>query len=122
MSLARAEAGQLDLSLSFVAEVIAFVMMIAILGRWVYPRGIAAADARQRQIAEHLAAAESARQEAQQRLEEAEAQLREARGRAAEIIEGGRRIGEQVRREVQERAREEAQRLTDNALREIEAE
>ena len=31
-------AGLLDLSLSFVVEIIAFVLMILILGRWVYPR------------------------------------------------------------------------------------
>jgi F-type H+-transporting ATPase subunit b len=122
MTVYLADAGLLDLSLSFVAEVIAFVAMILILGRWVYPRVMAAAEGRQRQIAEQLAAAERARQEAEERLRQAESQLQEARARAAEVIEGGRRTGEQVRAEIQERAREEARRMTENALREIDAE
>jgi F-type H+-transporting ATPase subunit b len=96
--------------------------MILALGRWVYPRVMAAAEGRQRQIAEQLTAAERARQEAEERLEQAEAQLQEARSRAAEVIEGGRRTGEQLRAEIQERAREEARRMTENALREIDAE
>ena len=74
-------AGLLDLSLSFVVEVIAFVAMILILGRWVYPRVMAAAEGRQRQIGEQLAAAERSRQEAEQRhrslIEQAIAQVGE---------------------------------------------
>jgi F-type H+-transporting ATPase subunit b len=115
-------AGILDLSLSFVAEVIAFVLMILILGRWVYPRVIAAAEARQRQVAERLLAAERSREEAEERLKQAEERLREARGQAAEIIDGARRSGEQLRAELRARAEEETRRLTDNARRDIEAE
>src|SRR5207247_6980457 len=69
-SMFLAEPGLLDLSLSFLAEVIAFLAMVVILGIWVYPRIIAAAEGRQRQIAEQLEAAEKARKEAEQRLEE----------------------------------------------------
>ena len=52
------KAGLLDLSLSFVAEIIAFIAMILVLARWVYPRVMAAAEARQRAVAEQLMAAE----------------------------------------------------------------
>ena len=115
-------AGLLDLSLSFLVEVIAFVAMILILGRWVYPRVMAAAEGRQRQIGEQLAAAERARQEAEQRLKDAEARLREARNQAAEIVENGNRSGEQLRAELRTRAQEEARRAVENAQRDIEAE
>ena len=121
-TLHLAEAGLLDLSLSFVAEVLAFIAMILVLGRWVYPRVMGAAEMRQRQVAEQLTAAERSRQQAEERLKEAEAQLREARGQAAEILEGGRRMGEQLRAELQGRAREEAERITESARRDIEAE
>ena len=117
-----ATAGLLDLSLSFVAEVIAFLAMIFILARWAYPRVIAAAEARQRQIAEQLAAAEKARQEAQQRLEEAQGELQKARSQAAEIIDGGNRSAEQLRGDLRARAEEEAGRIVEGARREIEAE
>jgi F-type H+-transporting ATPase subunit b len=115
-------AGLLDLSLSFVVEIIAFVAMILILGRWVYPRVMEAAEGRQRQISEQLAAAERARQEAEQRLRDAEARLKEARSQAAEIIEGANRSGEQLRAELRARAQEEARRIVEGAQRDIEAE
>jgi F-type H+-transporting ATPase subunit b len=117
-----AEAGLLDLSLSFLVEIVAFLAMIAILARWVYPRVIAAAEGRQRQIAEQLEAAERARQEAEQRLKDAEARLQEARGQAAEIIEGGNKLAEQMRADGRARAEEDAKRITESARREIEAE
>jgi F-type H+-transporting ATPase subunit b len=120
--LATAEAGLLDLSLSFVVEVIAFVAMILILGRWVYPRVMAAAEGRQRQIGEQLAAAERARQEAEARLKDAEAKLQDARRQAAEILEGAGRSGDQLRAEFRTRAEEEARRIIESARRDIEAE
>ena len=115
-------AGLLDLSLSFVVEVIAFIAMILILGRWVYPRVMAAAEERQRQIGEQLEAAQRDRQAAEERLKEAQETLREARRQAAEIIEGAGRSGEQLRAELRARAEEEARRSMELARREIEAE
>ncbi len=120
--LADASAGLLDLSLSFVAEVIAFIAMILVLGRWVYPRVMAAAEGRQRQIGEQLAAAERARHEAEDRLGLAEAQLQEARAQAAGIIEGAGRSADQLRAELRARAEEDARRIIENAARDIEAE
>jgi F-type H+-transporting ATPase subunit b len=119
---AEPSAGLLDLSLSFVVEVIAFIAMILILGRWVYPRVMAAAEGRQRQISEELAAAERTRQEAEQRLKDAEARLQEARAQAAEIVEGAGRSGDQLRADLRARAEEEARRIKESALRDIEAE
>ncbi len=118
----QAAAGLLDLSVSFLVEVVAFVAMILILGRWVYPRVMAAAEARQRQIGEQLASAERARQEAEARLRDAEARLQEARGRAAEILEGAGRSADQLRSELKARAEEDARRVLENARREIDAE
>jgi F-type H+-transporting ATPase subunit b len=117
-----AAAGLLDLSLSFLVEIVAFLAMIAILARWVYPRVIAAAEGRQRQIAEQLEAAEKARQDAEQRLKDAEAELQKARGQSSEIIEGANRLAEQLRADGRARAEEEAKRIIESARREIEAE
>lgn len=117
-----AETGLLDLSASFFVEVIAFIVMILILARWVYPRVLAAAESRQKQISEQLAAAERAREAAEQRLKDAQAELDKARGQAAEIIEGANRSGEQLRAELRSRAEGEARRLLESARREIDAE
>jgi F-type H+-transporting ATPase subunit b len=122
LSVYLATAGLLDLSLSFVAEVIAFLAMIGILARWVYPRVLAAAEARQRQVAEQLTAAEKARADAEERLKEADAQLREARRQAAEIIEGANRTAELLRADLRAQAEEESKRIVEGARRDIEAE
>jgi F-type H+-transporting ATPase subunit b len=122
LSLYLAEAGLLDLSLSFVVEVIAFLAMIFILGRWVYPRVMEAAEGRQRQISEQLEAAERQRQEAEARLKEAEASLQDARARGAEILEGASKTGDQLRQELRSRAEEDARRVLEGARRDIEAE
>jgi F-type H+-transporting ATPase subunit b len=122
LTVSLAVAGLLDLSLSFLVEIIAFLAMIAILARWVYPRVIAAAEGRQRQIAEQLEAAEKARQEAEQRLKDAEAELQKARGQSSEIIEGANKLAEQMRADGRARAEEEAKRIIESARREIEAE
>lgn len=115
-------AGLLDLSLSWIAEIIAFVLMILILARWVYPRVMAAAEARQRAVAEQLLAAERSREEAEQRLKDAEAQFRDARGQASQIIEGANRSAQQLSAEARTRADEEARRIADSARRDIVAE
>lgn len=115
-------AGLLDLSLSFLVEVIAFLVMIGLLGWLVYPRVIEAAAARQRMISDQLERAERARQEAEQRLEDAAKQLHDARNQASQIVDGAGRSAEQVRAEIRKRADEEAKRVTENARRDIEAE
>jgi F-type H+-transporting ATPase subunit b len=117
-----ATAGLLDLSLSFIAEIIAFIVMILILARWVYPRVLVAAEARQRAVAEQLLAAERAREDAEQRLKDAEAQLRESRGQASGIIEGANKSAQQLSAEARSRADEDARRIAENARKEILAE
>ena len=115
-------AGLLDLSLSFLVEIVAFIVMVLILARWVYPRVMAAAEARQLAVAEQLSAAEKAREDAERRLREAEAQLREARGQASGIIEGANKTAEQLSVDARRRAEEEAKRIAENARKEIVAE
>lgn len=117
-----AQAGLLDLSLSFVVEVIVFVLMIVILARWAYPPIIRAAEARQRAVAAELEAAEKAREEAEERLRDAQKQLDEARANAQQIIAGAGRSAEQLRQELKEKAEEEARRTVELARQEIDGE
>jgi F-type H+-transporting ATPase subunit b len=96
--------------------------MMAVLARWVYPRIVELAEARQRLIAEQLTEAEKSRADAEARLKEAEAQLTEARKTAQSVIEGATKSGEQLRQELKQKADEEAKRITEAARKEIEAE
>jgi len=116
------EAGLLDLNATFWIELVAFLLMLGVLARYVYPRVIEAAEARQKAIAAELEAAEKSRQEAEARLLEAEKKLQEARVSAQEIVAGATRSGEQLRQESKQKAEEEAKRLTQAARKEIEAE
>jgi F-type H+-transporting ATPase subunit b len=117
-----AEAGLLDLNATFWIELVAFLLMLGVLARYVYPRVIEAAEARQKAIAAELEAAEKSRKEAEARLVEAEKKLQEARVSAQEIVAGATRSGEQLRQESKQKAEEEAKRLTQAARKEIEAE
>jgi F-type H+-transporting ATPase subunit b len=116
------EAGLLDINGTLIAELVAFLLMLGFLGRFAYPPIIRAAEARQKQIAEQLAAADRARQEAEEQLRKAEASIQEARAQAGQIIERANRAGERVEQEAQEKAREEARRIVEGASRDIETE
>ncbi len=118
----QAEAGLLTIDATFWIELAAFLLMLGILGRYVYPRIMQAAEARQRTVAAELEAAEKARQEAQQELEQARKRLDEARAQAQEVINGASRSAEQLRAEQKQRAEEDANRQIERARLEIQAE
>jgi F-type H+-transporting ATPase subunit b len=117
-----ASSGLLAVNLTLVIELLGFLVMLGILARWVYPPVIRAAEARQKQVADQLAAAERARQEAERRLDEAESGLQESRIEAQRIIEAANRSGERLNQEAQERAQQEGHRIIEQAKKEIEAE
>ena len=122
MHIAHLTAGLLDINGTLIAELIAFLLMLGVLAKWVYPPIIRAAEARQKQIAEQLAAAERSRKEAEERLRQAEAEIQQAREQAGQIIERANRAAERIQQEAQEKAREEAKRIVDAASRDIETE
>jgi F-type H+-transporting ATPase subunit b len=115
-------AGVIDINGTVIVELITFLVMMAVLARWVYPRIVELAEARQRLIAEQLTEAEKSRADAEARLQEAEAKLAEARKTAQSVIEGATKSGEQLRQELKQKAEEEAKRLTEAARKEIDAE
>ena len=55
------EAGVIEINGTVIVELITFLAMLAILARYVYPEIVKQAEARQRAVAEQLAAAEKAR-------------------------------------------------------------
>jgi F-type H+-transporting ATPase subunit b len=117
-----ADAGLLQINATFWIELVAFLLMMGVLARYVYPRVIEAAEARQKSIAAELESAEKSRLEAEARLADAQKSLQEARVSAQEIVAGATRSGEQLRQELKQKAEEEAKRLTQAARKEIQAE
>jgi F-type H+-transporting ATPase subunit b len=122
VALIRLDAGLLDINGTLIAELLAFLLMLGVLAKWVYPPIVREAERRQKQISEQLVAAERARKEAEERLQKADATIQEARGQAGQIIERANRAGERIQQEAQESAREEARHVVDAASRDIEAE
>ncbi|HEY8634332.1 MAG TPA: F0F1 ATP synthase subunit B [Candidatus Dormibacteraeota bacterium] len=116
------EAGVIQINGTVIVELITFLVMMAVLARWVYPEIVRLAEARQRTIAEQLTEAEKSRAEAEARLKEAEAKLNDARKTAQSVIEAATKSGEQLRQEFKQKAEDEAKRLTEGARKEIEAE
>jgi len=111
----------IELNGTWLLELFSFLVMLAILWRWVYPPIAAAAERRQKVIADQLAQAERQAKEAAERLGEAEAKLNDARAQAQEIIAGAARSAEQLREELKARGEEEARRQVEKAVKDIEA-
>ena len=122
MTYLEGTAGVIDINGTVIVELVTFLVMMAILARWVYPEVVRLAEARQRAIAEQLKEAEKARAEAERSLKEAEAKLNDARRTAQSVIDAANKSGEQLRQELKAKADEEARRLRETAHKEIEAE
>jgi len=126
------DAGPLTINGTFIVETVGFLLMLLFLAKVplpflgipkpVFPWIIDIAEARQREITAKLEEAERTRGEAEARLKEADAKLVEARRTADTVIEGANRSGDQLRRELREKAEAEYQRILANAQKDIEAE
>jgi len=115
-------AGVIEINGTVIVELITFLVMLAILARYVYPEIVKLAEARQQAVAEQLKEAEKARAEAEQSLKEAAAKLEDARKTAQSVIDAATKSGEQLRLELKQKAEEESKRTVEAAKKEIEAE
>ena len=117
-----ADAGLLTPNGTFIAEVIAFILMIIVLGRYAYPRIMKAATAREAVIEEGLRKAEEADRRLASVNAEVEQKLEESREQAREIIARAHRDAIGEAEEVRIRARAEAEARLERAQAEIQAE
>jgi F-type H+-transporting ATPase subunit b len=115
-------AGVIDINGTVIVELITFLVMLAILARYVYPEVVRLAEARQRAVADQLRQAEESRVQAEARLKEAEAKLDDARKTAQSVIDAAAKSGEQLRQDLRQKADEESRRTVEAARKEIEAE
>lgn len=116
------DASLLEINATFLVEIIAFVAMLLVLGRWVYPRVIRAAEERQRKIEAGVRAAEEAEKRLASVQEQVAQTLDEARGQARDIIARAHRDAVVEAEEVRIRARADAEALLERAQGEISAE
>lgn len=101
---------------------IVFGGLVFILGRYAWGPILAALDAREKGIQDALDQAAARNDEAVERLSELKEQLADARRQANELIAEGKVAGEHVRKEIEEKARAEAQAIIERARVEIQRE
>lgn len=111
----------INLGLS-VWTIVVFVALLLVLRKWAWGPILAALDTRERGIRETLDEAARLREEAAGLLEEHRRQVAEARRQAQEIVAESRQAAEQVRRELEVKARQEGEAILDGARRDIQLE
>jgi len=117
-----ASAGVVTIDGTVIVELITFLVMLGVLGRYVYPEIVKVAEARQQAIAQQLKDAEEARAKAEAQLAEATEKLNDARKSAQSVIEAATKSAEQLRQELRQKADEDAKRTVENARKQSEAE
>ena len=115
-------AGVIEINGTVIVELLTFLLMLAVLARWVYPEIVKVAEGRRRAIAQQLHDAEQARAEAEARLQQAQAKLEDARKTAQQVIDAASKSAEQLRQDLRQKAEDEAKRISEAARKEIEAE
>lgn len=100
--------------------ILTFLVMFFLLAKLAFKPIAEALDRRSQTIKQSLDEAEQARAEAKRTMEEYQKQLAEARNEAKKIIDEGKSLGENVRKEVVEKANSEAQAILQRTTEEIE--
>ena len=99
--------------------VVTFVLLLVILRKFAWGPILAALEARENAIQKTIDDAERLQAEAQQMMAEHEARLAEAREERSKILDAARQAGEQVRTDVLEKARGEAEQIVERAQRQL---
>ena len=106
---------------TFLVELVAFGIMLFLLGKYVIPPINRAMTARQDAIRQQFAELDSAKSEAKQAEEEFRAQIADARHEAARIREDAREQGAAIIAEMREQAQSDAARIVEHAHAQLEA-
>ena len=114
------EGGLFDINVGLSTwTLLVFAGLVFLLGRYAWGPILAAVEAREQGIQGALDEAEKRNHEAARLLDEHRAQLAEARRQAGEFVAEGRAAGEQVRKDIEEKARAEAHAIIERAKSEI---
>jgi F-type H+-transporting ATPase subunit b len=112
----------MNINFTLVAQALTFAIFIWITAKFVWPVLSGAIDARQKHIAEGLAAAERGKQDLEQAAVRTAEMLRQARQQAQEILAQAEKRGSQMIDEAKVAALEEGARLIAAAKAEIDQE
>jgi F-type H+-transporting ATPase subunit b len=112
----------MDINMTLVGQLIAFVVFVIFCMKYVWPPIIGAIEERQAIIADGLAASDRAAKDLELAQEKATAQLKEAKAQAAEIIEAAKKRDAQIVEEAAVKAQAEKEKILAAGHAEIETE
>ncbi len=112
----------LEFNATLLAQIVDFIILLVFLRMVAFKPLAKVLSDRSENIASNIAAAEQERQEAEQLKAGYEAEMRRAREQTQEIIQKATKAGEDQALEIIDNAKNEAGRLKDAALAEIERE
>jgi len=112
----------MSFNLTLIAQAVAFALFIWFTVKFVWPPLLRAIEARQKQIADGLAAGEQGRQSLEVSKKKSDEAIADARGRAADIVSQAEKRSAQLVEEAKNAAREEAGREKAAAKAEIQQE
>ncbi|MCL4423650.1 MAG: F0F1 ATP synthase subunit B [Actinobacteria bacterium] len=104
---------------TFIAELIAFLIVVGVLAKWVLPPLNKAMEHRQEEIRNSLETADRARAEAAQAVQLNQQAIEDARKKARSIVAQASQVADQLRAEAAERAQQEYDRILASAETEI---
>ena len=100
----------MSFNLTLIAQAVAFALFIWFTVKFVWPPLLRAIEARQKSIADGLAAGEQGRKSLEVSSKQAEQAIQDARGRAAEIVSQAEKRAAQVLEEAKVNAKAEGER------------
>src|SRR5437762_5406049 len=112
----------MNLNATLFAQAAAFALFIWVTVKFIWPMMQARIDARQKTIADGLAAAEQGRRSLEQSTRQADEAIKEARARAADILDQSEKRSAQLIEEARQAAKEQGGRELAAAKAEIEQE
>jgi F-type H+-transporting ATPase subunit b len=112
----------MNLTFTLFAQAFVFIAFVLFTKRFIWPYMLRAIEARQKTIADGLAAAEQGRRSLETSTRQAEDAISQARGRAAEILAQAEKRAAQLVEEARAAAKEEGNREKAAAKAEIEQE
>ena len=99
---------------------VSFFILLILLAKLVYPLILKGLKKREETIQQQLEEARKTKQEAAALLEDYKRQLAEARSEAQKIINEGKGFGENMRKEIVQKAQQESNQIVKRAQEEIE--
>jgi F-type H+-transporting ATPase subunit b len=100
--------------------IISFILLVLLLWKVAYPQILKGMKKREDTIKQQLEEAQKTKKEAENLLEDYRRQLAEARSEAQKIINEGKSLGENMRKEIVQKAQEESNQIVKRAQEEIE--